>query len=154
MMHNWKHGLTHTRFHNIWKTMRSRCTHPKNSEWERYGGRGITVCERWGDFLNFRDDMYVSFLRHVDEHGEKRTSIDRVDNSLGYSLANCKWATPTEQARNTRRNRMFTIRGVTKSLPEWVEIYGASYDRVKARLKYGWEIERALTTGKLINQFL
>ena len=77
----------------MWQGMHNRCRNPDFNDWEHYGGRGITVCERWKDFSNFLQDM-----------GERPegTSIDRIDVNLGYTLGNCRWATPKEQAANKR----------------------------------------------------
>lgn len=86
-----------TRTYTSWVGMRDRCTNPANPDWQHYGGRGITVCERWaGSFEMFLADM-----------GEcpPGLSIDRVDNARGYDPTNCRWATATEQARNRRPAR-------------------------------------------------
>ena len=76
-----------------WCDMIQRCTNPRRDNYERYGGRGITVCERWMTFANFLADM-----------GERPdgTSIDRIDNYRGYEPGNCRWATAIEQAQNKR----------------------------------------------------
>lgn len=88
---NYKHGKWQHPSYKTWKHMIDRCTNPKNPAYYRYGGAGITVCDRWLDINNFIDDM-----------GEKPTgySIDRIDNSKGYYLENCRWADNATQARN------------------------------------------------------
>lgn len=87
------HGMAGTRIYNIWADMVGRCTRPTHIRYADYGGRGITVCDRWRDFANFYADM--------DERPEGR-SLDRIDNDLGYSPQNCRWATASEQASNKR----------------------------------------------------
>lgn len=86
-------GKKQTVEYSTWAGMRSRCNDPKDKAYHRYGGRGIKVCERWNDFINFLSDM-----------GEKPEghSIERINNDLGYSPENCKWATHIEQSRNKR----------------------------------------------------
>jgi hypothetical protein len=90
--------------------MRQRCTNPNKSNYHWYGGRGITVCARWATFANFLADM-----------GERPagTLLERRKNHLGYSKANCYWATYKEQQSNRRSNRWITALGETKILTEW-----------------------------------
>ena len=99
-----------------WTNMRQRCNNPKHIQYSEYGGRGIKVCERWNNFTNFLEDM-----------GEKPTpqhSIDRIDNDLGYSPENCRWATKQEQVinRGLQKNNKSGFRGVfwDKSRNAWL----------------------------------
>lgn len=89
------HGKIHAAEYNSWAAMRGRCNNPKNQDYASYGGRGLTVCDRWGSFENFLADM-----------GQKPSpqhSIDRVNNDAGYSPDNCRWATKLEQRHNQRK---------------------------------------------------
>lgn len=121
-----------------WHQMIQRCTNFKNKKYQRYGGRGIVVCERWGKFLNFLIDM-----------GEKPTknhSIDRINNDGDYCKSNCRWATMKQQARNTSRNCLIQFNGKIQCIAMWAEEVGIQYNTIRFRLKRGWSIHKALTT--------
>lgn len=94
---NRKHSLGGTRAFNVWKKMLNRCTKPDDSAYPNYGGRGITVCDRWHDVENFVADM---------GQPPKGLTLERVDNDGGYNPENCKWATRSEQARNKRNTKI------------------------------------------------
>lgn len=122
----------------IWNMVVQRCTNPSVKNWNDYGGRGITVCDSWLKFENFFADM-----------GKRPTtlhSLERIDNSLGYSKENCKWATRAEQARNKRNNRMLTIDGETRHLADWCREYGIGHTIVISRINRGWNERDAVTT--------
>ncbi len=123
----------------VWKGMISRTTNPNNRSWDRYGGRGITVCERWRvDFGNFYADM--------GPRPSARHSIDRIDNNGNYEPDNCRWALPYTQTRNTRRNRKRFYRGKAYCLAELAELAGINYSTMKDRLLKKWPIDKAVET--------
>lgn len=100
---NYSHGMCKTRFYEIWCNIKQRCYIETSQYFNCYGGRGIIMCESWKkSFINFRDDMYESYLKHVEEHGESNTTIDRIDVNGNYELSNCKWDTWINQANNRR----------------------------------------------------
>lgn len=97
-----RHGCTAGRTNNdrtyrSWRAMRGRCLNPKNVNWHNYGGRGISICKRWDDYSLFLADMGIR---------PAGKSIDRIDNSKNYSPDNCRWATPAEQSRNSRKTKL------------------------------------------------
>jgi hypothetical protein len=118
--------------------MRHRCRNPKVRFYRHYGGRGITVCDRWDDFAAFYADMGP---RPSPNH-----SIDRIDNDGPYSPENCRWATAVEQANNQRRTPRFTFRGETLSLKEWSRRTGLGYPMLLYRWRAQWDAAKALTT--------
>ena len=90
------HGMSYTPVYNAWHSMRYRCLNPKSRDYPNYGGRGITICERWLKFENFLADMGERPKR-------RRLTVGRIDNDRGYSPDNCRWETYTQQNNNNRR---------------------------------------------------
>lgn len=133
-----KHGLRKTPEWLAWKNMRDRCYNPAYKSYHRYGGRGITVCDRWrNDVQAFVQDMG---LRPSPAH-----SLGRIDNDGPYSPENCRWATRGEQASNRRSNRYLVWEGKQRTLSGLAHEYGLSVQLLYTRLKAGWTLERALT---------
>jgi hypothetical protein len=129
------HGLTKSKMHYIWIGMRQRCFNPRSARYSYYGARGITVCDRWASFERFLQDM-----------GEPPagSTLDRIDNSGNYEPSNCRWATATEQQRNTRKVRLLTHNDRTQCLAAWADEAGISVSTLRHRLRTGWSIANAL----------
>jgi hypothetical protein len=123
---NTTHGKSGTTTHTIWHGIIQRCLSQTHHAYPDYGGRGIGVCARWQEsFSNFLADM-----------GERPPgmSIDRIDNDGNYEPGNCRWATRTEQASNTRRSRKLTHGGETMTMSGWSRRIGISPSTLSERL--------------------
>lgn len=127
-----KHGPTS----QTWRSMLSRCNPEKAEQNPNYSGRGISVCERWQSYDNFLADM-----------GERPDglSIDRIDNNGNYEPDNCRWATRTEQARNTRANVLYEYMGRHMCIAEIAEAAGIQRAVLQGRLDSGWPLQRAIS---------
>lgn len=137
------HGMSGTPEYLTWLRMKQRCYDENSTRYEDWGGRGIKVCDHWRhSFENFFSDMGK---KPSPEH-----SLDRIDNDKGYSPENCRWASPKEQSRNSRRNRYLTHNGMTLRLGEWVKQTGLNRTTITQRIdSCGWSVEEALTTPVL-----
>lgn len=134
---NTTHGLAKTPTYKIWAGMKSRCTNPNVAHWGDYGGRGITVCDRWQYFSNFLIDM-----------GERPEGmqIDRIDNDKGYFLGNCQWVSRSVNCRNTRTAVILSFNGETLNVTDWAVKTGIKAGTIFKRVKMGWDVTRILTT--------
>lgn len=141
---NRSHGHTRKgakcRTYIAWKGIFRRCFNSNEPQWKDYGGRSITVCERWRDFRNFLADM-----------GEKPLgmTLERINNNGNYEPRNCKWATYKEQNRNKRSNRMVVFKGKHMVLAEALVLAGTNRATFYWRVNQGWPEERALNTPPL-----
>jgi hypothetical protein len=127
----------------VWNTMLARCENEKHNRYHRYGGRGISVCDQWHDYSEFR--------RWASKSGYKKgLQIDRINTDGDYCPRNCRWTTSKQNNRNRSNNRMVTYEGVTKSLAEWADDRRCAvpYKVLWERLQDGWEFQRALTSGQ------
>lgn len=139
------HGQTYSRTYISWGKMKERCTNPKMPSYARYGGRGITICDRW---MN----SFEAFLADMGERPEGM-SLDRIDNAGNYEPGNCRWANASTQNNNTRRNIYMTHDGQTRTLPEWSALTGLSQSTLRVRyIRLGWSASRALTTPRRVQK--
>ena len=125
--------------YNSWINMRSRCYDPINKEWANYGGRGITICERWRE-------SFEIFLADMGTKPSRRHQIDRIDNNGHYEPDNCRWATPMQNAQNTRRNIFLEHNGKRLTQSEWARVVGLSPATICERRAAGWTVAEILTT--------
>lgn len=146
--------------HNAWSGMKKRCFSTTSNCYERYGGRGITMCNRWRySFPSFHEDVG---LRPSPSH-----SIDRIENNGHYSCGKCeqciangwtmnvRWATRAEQMRNTTSNVMITIDGITKCCEDWSRINGIHKNTILGRIMHGWDhVSAATLPPDLTRRFL
>jgi hypothetical protein len=128
-----------TPLYNVWAAMKYRCGNPRCSSYPSYGGRGITVCDRWRN-------SFEAFLADMGSTYGPGLSLDRIDNDSGYSPENCRWVTMHQQAGNKRNNHNLSLEGETHTIAEWSRITGISDLTIDKRLRLGWSVERALTT--------
>jgi hypothetical protein len=133
------HGMTKSPEFGIWTAMKVRCMNRNAINYHDYGGRGISICERWMKFENFYAD--------VGKRPSASHSLDRFPNNDGnYEPGNVRWATDTEQHNNKRNNKLLTLNGETFSLAEWAQRKGIEYHCLSSRIKRGWSMERAVNT--------
>lgn len=119
--------------------MKDRCYNSAAKNYKYYGGEGITVCDEWRDsYEAFRDWALAAGY-------ESGLSLDRIDPRGNYCPDNCRWVSLEAQQRNKRSNINVEINGDTKTLAEWARIFNMPYPQVWARIKHGWNPQRALT---------
>ena len=136
-----RHGMSQSTTYMSWEAMIQRCFDPKHVSYHGYGGRGVTVCDRWRKYDDFFADM-----------GERPAGLmlTRIDKNKPYSKDNCKWGTHKDVARNGRKSVSVTAFGETKSIAEWAEDPRCmvTYAVLKSRIGQGMDPEKALTTAQ------
>lgn len=137
------HGMSDSRLYHIYAKMRHRCFNPKDQNYDRYGGRGITICDEWRDNPK-------SFLDWALANGYKDSlTIDRINNDGNYEPNNCRWADMKEQSSNTRRNLIY--KGETAA--DASRRLGGHENLVNKRIMLGWSLKEAFTRRKAPHQF-
>ena len=129
------HGMTGTPIYLVWNAMVNRCTNPNVDCYHRYGGRGITVCERWRTFANFYADMGDRPKGHT---------LERKDNDRGYEPDNVVWLPLEKQAQNRRDTVYIEVNGERVCLAEASRRTGVRAETIRWRQKQGWPLERVL----------
>lgn len=133
-----KHRLSKHPLFRVWTDMKQRCFNRNNKFYFQYGGRGITVCERWMDFENFYQDMHATY--------ERGLQIGRINNNGNYCPENCRWETRRQNQRN-RSNTVYVETPLGRMLLlEASEIYGLTCACIKHRIKVGWPMDKTFLT--------
>jgi hypothetical protein len=127
--------------YGIWQGMRRRCLNPNAKQWNDYGGRGITICERWNSFHAFVQDMGPRPAGYT---------LERTDNDGPYSPENCRWATRREQMQNRRRSVFITVEGITYPAAELARKVGVDYLTIRSRVDRGVSTEELLSPHRLM----
>lgn len=130
--------------YNSWAGMIQRCTNPKRRDYPRYGGRGITVCERWHSKIEHEAGGYERFMADMGPKPSPLHQLDRWDNDGPYDPANCRWATPKEQAWNKQNTTKVTVDGTQRLLRDIAAEAGIDYRLAKNRQLLGLPLEKAL----------
>lgn len=135
----YKHGLKGTRLYNIWHSMKQRCHYSLSKDYQRYGGRGITICDEW-------ENDFMSFYNWAMRNGyNSNLTLDRIDVNGNYEPSNCRWVSIKDQNNNRRSCKKITYNGETHNLTQWALILGINKNTLIARLNKGWPIKRAFS---------
>lgn len=141
------HGLTGKRVYKTWESMKARCYNPNDGKYEKYGGRGIKVCEEWLGKDGARNFAKWAYENGFDENKrQKEQSIDRIDVNGNYEPNNCRFTDAKIQANNRTNTIFLEYQGKTKCLQEWADEVGISESTIRWRLNNGYSAEKALTT--------
>lgn len=129
--------ISHTPEYRAWSDMRQRVNNPRNKFFKDYGGRGIRVCDRW----------QTSFASFLTDMGPKPDgfSIERNDNDGHYEPGNCRWASPSEQAKNRRSSVFYEVHGLRMTMTDWARHLRVNLGVLRNRLRHGWPIEKVFS---------
>ncbi len=136
---NTRHGLCHSKLHYMYDNMVKRCYTPSANRYDRYGGRGITVCDEW---KNNRSSFYEWALSNKWREG---LSLDRIDIDGHYCPDNCRFIPLAQQANNTSRNRFLEWQGKRQTVAEWARELNINAGALQHRVDRGWSLERIFT---------
>lgn len=142
-----KHGMSRSAEYRTWFAIKKRCYDQSCTRYPRYGGRGITVCDRWLE-------SFEHFLSDMGPRPSANHSIDRINNNGNYEPKNCRWATNKEQSNNTSRNHKVTINGTTKTITQWADAHGLHWSVVMSRVRKGLSGESLIEPSAIRSKFL
>lgn len=135
-----KHGASGNKnrpLYIVWAGMKDRCNSINNEHYDRYGGRGIKVCDEWLDFAVFESDMLPGYAPGLE--------IDRIDNDRGYSKGNCRWATRKQNLNNTSQNVFVEYGGERLTITQWSEKLGVNPKSLSCRIRSGMSAAEAFS---------
>ena len=134
-----EHGMSHSREYKTWCSMKERCSNPSATNYYRYGGSGVKVCERWMTFGNFYNDMGPR---------PEGTTLDRINGDDNYEPGNCRWATRKEQNDNRKNTIWLEHNNMRMTINDWAKHFGISRHWIYRRVRInGWSAEKTLTTA-------
>ncbi len=137
---NYRHGMQSKRIYRTWRGMKTRCLNPGSINYRNYGGRGISVCEKWLRFEGFLEDMSEGYTDEM--------TIERIDVNGNYEKSNCKWIPKYLQGFNMTRSLIVNYKGKYRNLKELTNELGLKYSTVYSRIyTYGYSVEDALRKG-------
>lgn len=136
------HKQTGSRLFNIFYNMKQRCLNPHAPAYDKYGGRGIKICDEWKN-----QNGFDNFYNWAIQNGyQENLSIDRINNDGDYAPDNCRWTTMKTQSNNRSSNTYITFHNQTHTLSEWADIIGIDHSVLSQRInKLGMTIEEAFT---------
>lgn len=146
-----RHNESHTRLYQLWKHIKERCYNPNSKRYKDYGERGIIMCDEWrNDYSTFKE--WALSAGYDPEAPKYECTIERLDVNGNYEPSNCCWKTIKEQCNNKRNNHIIILNNESHTIMEWSEKTGIDYNVLWTRInRYGWPIEKALTTRKEVN---
>lgn len=138
------HGVSRHPLYGCWLNMIRRCSDKEGKNWRNYGGRGITVCQRWMKLENFIADMGDSYVPGL--------TLDREDNDLGYSKGNCRWVDYVVQNNNQRGNAFIDTPKGRMTISQASQAFGINRNALQSRLRRGMSVEEALDPSDQLNR--
>ena len=138
-----KHNDRKNPLYGVWAAMKRRCNNPNTAYYELYGGRGISVCKEWNDYVRFK-------IWAIKAGYKKGLTIDRINCNGNYEPGNCRWITIQEQQRNRRNNRSYLYKGTYYTVREIAKLTGLKVRTIQGRIERNWSIEKVVETPCLI----